>query len=102
MGLFDKIKELVFLKRKAAQRPSCSLYRSLLKPLPDHWLLDLEIKCLEAGIYGENAIIYELRKPYSYVRASRSGRYKRKSITKTRSSETIKMQGVLFSGTKML
>lgn len=63
MGLFDKIKEPVFLKEDSSVQSQLHALQELAKTaigaLADQ--LEREIKCVEAGISGENAIQYELR-----------------------------------------
>jgi len=63
MRLFDKIKEPIFLKEDSsavsqllALQELASTASGILAEKLEH-----EIKCVEAGIFGENTIIYELR-----------------------------------------
>lgn len=63
MGIFDKIKEPVFLKDDSSAVTQLILLQELANaatgPLAEQ--LDLEIKCLNAGIYGEKTIRFELQ-----------------------------------------
>lgn len=63
MGIFDKIKEPIFLKEDSSASLQLAALQELAKnssgKLADR--LDQEIKFLEAGIFGENTILYELR-----------------------------------------
>lgn len=63
MGLFDKIKEPIFLKEDSSAEAQLVALRELAKdatgPLAE-WL-EQQIKYVNTGIYGENAIQYELR-----------------------------------------
>ena len=63
MGLFDKIKEPVFLKDDSSAEAQLLALQELAKtasgPLVEQ--LEQEIKYVEAGIFGENAIKYELQ-----------------------------------------
>lgn len=63
MGLFDKFKEPVFLKEDSSAEAQLLALQDLAKtasgPLAEQ--LEQEIKYVEAGIFGENTIKYELR-----------------------------------------
>ncbi len=63
MGLFDKIKEPVFLKEDSSADAQLLALQELAKtasgPLAEQ--LEQEIKYVEAGIFGENTIKYEIR-----------------------------------------
>ena len=63
MGIFDKIKEPIFLKEDSTAKQQLSELKALAEnatgQLAEH--LDREIKLVEAGIFGENTIKYELR-----------------------------------------
>lgn len=63
MGIFDKIKEPVFLKEDSSASLQLAALQELAKnstgKMADR--LEQEIKYLEAGIFGENTILYELR-----------------------------------------
>lgn len=63
MGLFDKVKEPIFLKEDSSAEVQLLALQELSKtasgPMAEQ--LELEIKYVEAGIFGENAIKYELR-----------------------------------------
>lgn len=63
MGLFDKIKEPVFLKEDSSAKVQLLALQELAKTATGALVeqLEQEIKCVEAGIFGENAIQYELR-----------------------------------------
>lgn len=62
MGLFNKIKNPVFLKEDSSASAQLTALQELAKTasgsLADQ--LDLEIKCVSAGIYGEESIHFEL------------------------------------------
>lgn len=62
MGLFDKIKEPIFLKEDSSAEAQLSVLQELAKTATGPLLeqLEQEIKHVEAGIYGENSIKYEL------------------------------------------
>ena len=63
MGLFDKIREPVFLKEDSSAETQLLAFQELAKTATGALAerLEQEIKCVEAGIFGENAIKYELR-----------------------------------------
>lgn len=63
MGLFDKIKEPVFLKEDSSAETQLLAFQDLAKTTTGALAeqLEQETKCVEAGIFGENAIKYELR-----------------------------------------
>ena len=63
MRLFDKIKEPIFLKEdsSAASQLFALQELALIASGIQAEQLEQEIKCVEAGIFGENTIIYELR-----------------------------------------
>lgn len=63
MGLFDKIKEPVFLKEDSSAETQLLAFQELAKTATGALAeqLEQEIKCVEAGIFGENTIKYELR-----------------------------------------
>lgn len=63
MGLFDKIKEPVFLKEDSSAEAQLLALQELSKTASGSLAeqLEQEIKYVEAGIFGENAIKYELR-----------------------------------------
>ena len=63
MGLFCKIKEPVFLKEDSSAETQLLAFQELAKTATGNLVeqLEREIKCVEAGIFGENAIKYELR-----------------------------------------
>ncbi len=63
MGLFDKIKEPIFLKEDSSAMMQLSALQELAKTASGQLAerIDQEIKLVEAGIYGENTIKYELK-----------------------------------------
>lgn len=63
MGIFDKIKEPVFLKDDSSAVTQLTSLQELAKAATGQLAeqLDLEIKCLNAGIYGEETIRFELQ-----------------------------------------
>lgn len=66
MGLFDKLKEPVFLKENGAAQLQLEKLKEL-RPLLNQEgqeKLDQEIKCLEYGIAGEKNIAYELKNSF--------------------------------------
>lgn len=62
MGLFDKIKGPVFLKNDSAAKAQLAALQTLQATLygSAKQELDQEIRRVNAGIYGENAVCYEL------------------------------------------
>ncbi|MEG1932559.1 MAG: NERD domain-containing protein [Pygmaiobacter sp.] len=62
MGLFDKIREPVFLKNDSAAKEQLIALETLQASLPDSARQEVnqEIHRVNAGIYGENAVCYEL------------------------------------------
>lgn len=63
MGLFDKPQEPIFLKENSSAVEQVEKLKELYGKVNDEGktLIDNEIKILEAGIYGENQIIFELK-----------------------------------------
>ncbi|WP_312636503.1 NERD domain-containing protein [Oscillibacter sp.] len=63
MGLFDKIKEPVFLKEDSAAKAQLAQLEALLPHAPKTMASQIEqdIKNLKAGIVGEDRIAFELR-----------------------------------------
>lgn len=63
MGLFDRIKEPVFLKEDSSAEAQLLALQGLAKTASSSLAeqLEQEIKFVEAGIFGENNIKYELR-----------------------------------------
>lgn len=63
MGLFDTIKEPVFLKENSSATGQIDKLKELYEKVNDDGkaLIENDIKLLEAGIYGENQIIFELK-----------------------------------------
>lgn len=64
MGLFDKIKEPVILKKDSSASTQLEQLQQLLSEVTDakmKALLENEIKLVNAGIFGENTILYELQ-----------------------------------------
>lgn len=63
MGLFDKLKEPVFLKETSSAKEQLSQLKLFLTNAPSQTKSKVEqdIKMLDAGIYGEDNIIYELK-----------------------------------------
>lgn len=63
MGLFDKIKEPIFLKEGSSAEAQLLALQTLSEtasgPMTEQ--IEQEIKYVEAGIFGENTIKYELR-----------------------------------------
>lgn len=66
MGLFDKIKEPIFLRESNLAEEHLSKLKNIKEQAPDSLLPQLErdIKITEAGIAGENQIKYELANSY--------------------------------------
>lgn len=62
MGLFDKIKEPIFLKESNSAEELLNELKNLKPEIPDRLLPQMErdIRIAEAGIAGENQIKYEL------------------------------------------
>ncbi len=62
MRLFDKIKEPVFLKNDSAAKEQLATLETLQVSLSGvaRQEIDLEIRRVNAGIYGENTVCYEL------------------------------------------
>lgn len=62
MGLFDKIKEPIFLKNGNEAERQLAELQELRKTAGGNLaeVIDAEIRQVEAGIYGENAVRYEL------------------------------------------
>lgn len=63
MGLFDKIKEPIFLKETSCARSQLHQLEKLLDEVADKdkKTIENEIRILKAGIYGEDQIAYELK-----------------------------------------
>lgn len=63
MGLFDTMKEPVFLKENSSAVEQVEKLKELYGKVNDEGksLIDNDIKLLEAGIHGENQIIFELK-----------------------------------------
>ena len=63
MGLFDKIKEPVFLKDTSDADEQIKMLEEIGKTAPDDVkkLIDYDIRLLRAGIKGEENILYELK-----------------------------------------
>jgi len=63
MGLFDKLKEPVFLKETSSAKEQLAQLKLFLTNVPNDVKpkVEQDIKMLEAGIYGEDNIIYELK-----------------------------------------
>lgn len=63
MGLFDTIKEPVFLKENSSAVEQIEKLKEFYEKVNDEGktLIDNDIKLLEAGIYGENQLIFELK-----------------------------------------
>lgn len=63
MGLFDKLKEPIFLKETSYANLQIEELKAFLEIAPNDVKLKIEqdIKILNAGVYGEENIIYELR-----------------------------------------
>lgn len=63
MGLFDKLKEPIFLKETSSAKEQLAQLKLFLANVPNDVKSKVEqdIKLLEAGIYGEDNIIYELK-----------------------------------------
>lgn len=63
MGIFDKIKEPIFLKEDSSAEQQLAALKTLAETATGQLAeqLDQEIKLIEAGIFGENTIKYELR-----------------------------------------
>jgi len=63
MGIFDKIKEPVFLKDDSNATTQLNSLQELAKVAKGQLAeqLELEIKCISAGIYGEETIRFELQ-----------------------------------------
>lgn len=63
MFLFDKIKEPVFLKESSSGVQQLEALKTLQQKAPEELQqkLEQEIKIVEAGIYGENQIMFELK-----------------------------------------
>lgn len=63
MSLFDKIKEPVFLKESSSSVLQLEALKELQPKVSDELRqkIEQEIKIVEAGIYGENQILFELK-----------------------------------------
>lgn len=63
MGLFDKVKEPVFIKENSSAKDQIEQLQNLFKDAPNNIkpLIEQDIKILSTGIYGEDNIAYELR-----------------------------------------
>lgn len=64
MGLFDKIKEPVILKKDSSASTQLEQLQQLLRDATDDKVkatLENEVKQINAGIFGENTILYELQ-----------------------------------------
>lgn len=63
MGLFDTMKEPVFLKENSSAVEQIEKLKECYEKVNDEGktLIDNDIKLLEAGIYGENQILFELK-----------------------------------------
>lgn len=63
MGLFDKIKEPVFLKENSSAKEQIEKLTAMLPEAPDNIReqISCEIKILSAGVYGEDCINFELK-----------------------------------------
>lgn len=63
MGLFDKIKEPIFLKESSSASAQLSELQALAEnaPIKIKAQIEQDIKTLNAGIYGEENIAFELR-----------------------------------------
>ena len=63
MGLFDTMKEPVFLKENSSAVEQVEKLKELYGKVNDEGksLIDNDIKLLDAGIHGENQIIFELK-----------------------------------------
>jgi len=63
MGLFDKLKEPVFLKETSSAKAQLEELKSFLATAPSDIKpkIEQDIKMLESGIYGEDNIIFELK-----------------------------------------
>ena len=68
MGLFDKLKEPVFLKKTSSAKEQLEELNSFLVDAPSDIKSKIEqdIKMLNAGIYGEDNIIYELKNSHNF------------------------------------
>lgn len=63
MGLFDKLKEPVFLKESSSVKERLEELNLFLATAPSDIKpkIEQDIKMLEAGIFGEDNIIFELK-----------------------------------------
>lgn len=63
MGFFDTSKEPIFLKENSSAVEQVEKLKELYDKVNDEGkaLIDSDIKLIEAGIYGENQIIFELK-----------------------------------------
>ena len=64
MGLFDKVKEPVILKKESSANVQIEQLQQMLGVVTDAKVkaaLEQEIKLVNAGIFGENAIMFELQ-----------------------------------------
>lgn len=64
MGMFDKIKEPVILKKDSSASAQLEQLQQLLGETTDaktKVALENEVKLVNAGIFGENTILYELQ-----------------------------------------
>ncbi len=67
MGLFDKIKEPVILKKESSANAQLEQLQQMLGVATDAKIkaaLEQEIKLVNAGIFGENTILFELQNSY--------------------------------------
>lgn len=63
MGLFDKIKEPVFVKENSSMEEQLAALNAMLETAPPEIVKKIEqdIKLINAGNYGENNIVFELK-----------------------------------------
>ena len=60
MGLFDRFSDTVFLKSDSEIEKEIEELKSIRDKVKDKEKIDLDIKKLELGLYGEKQIEYEL------------------------------------------